>query len=385
MSDLQPSSAEELANALADQAARRAPITLFGRNSKRLMAGPLPDRSLCVSTTRLNKILQYEPGDLTVSVQAGMQFTELRSVLARNRQMLALDPPFAAESTIGGIVASNSNGSLRRGFGAVRDLVIGLTFATLEGKLVTSGGMVVKNVAGLDMGKLMIGSFGTLAAITSVNFRVHPLPEESRTFLFSSPNLESILEKRALLANSPLQPIAFDLLSPAAAARLNQRGFLLLFRAGGSPGVLARYAKELKVEESLTGKPERECWKCVREFTPDFLHRQNGLVLRISSTVTNLHSLLRLISGPSITRASSGITYAYLSSWAAASPILRAASEDDWTVVVEFANDEIRRTKQLWYEPESSARANAFDMMKKIKNMFDPGSLLNPLRLYGRI
>jgi glycolate oxidase FAD binding subunit len=245
--------------------------------------------------------------------------------------------------------------------------------------------MVVKNVAGLDMGKLMIGSFGTLAAITSVTFRVHPLPEECRTFAFSAPDVESILQQRARIASGNLQPLALDLLSPVASARLNRRGFLLLVRAGGSSSVLARYARDLNADETFSGEVERDCWKAVREFTPEFLRRQNGLVLRVSTTVAQLASLLRLISGPSITRASSGVTYVYLSSWTAASAILKAASEQGWTVVVEFAPEEIRRGRQLWYQPESPGRGNGFDMMKKVKNMFDPGSLLNPLRLYGRI
>lgn len=375
----------ELASAMADAATRRRPISLLGANSKRLMAGPLAADSVVISTRKLCKLRQYEPGDLTVSVEAGMPFSELRSLLAQNGQMLALDPPFAAESTIGGIVASNCSGPLRRGFGTVRDLVIGMSFATLDGKLVSSGGMVVKNVAGLDMGKLMIGSFGTLAAIASVNFRIHPLPEQSRTFVFSSPALDSILDLRTRIANSNLQPVSLDLLSPAAAARLNRRGFLLLLRAGGSSGVLSRYARELNAEESLTGQVERDCWKAVREFTPEFLRRQNGLVLRVSTVISALRPLLQLISGPSITRASSGVTYVYLPSWTGAVPILKAAAEEGWTVVVEFAGDEIRRSRQLWYGPASHPRVNAFDMMKKVKNMFDPGSLLNPLRLYGRI
>jgi glycolate oxidase FAD binding subunit len=385
MPDLLPPSAEEMANLLAENAAKRQTINLVGKNSKRQMGGPLPEDAVTISTAALSRVLQYEPGDLTVSVQAGVPFAELRSLLARHGQMLAIDPPFSTESTIGGIVASNGSGPLRRAFGTVRDLVIGLTFATLEGKLVSSGGMVVKNVAGLDMGKLLIGSFGTLGAITSVNFRVHPKPEECRTFAFSSADLAAILQKRAAVAASPLQPLALDLLSPVAAARLNRRGFLLLLRAAGSESVLDRYARELRADEILTGSGERDFWRSIREFTPDFLRRQNGIVLRVSTTLSHLHDLLRLCPGASITRAGSGVTYVYLSSWAAAGPILKAASENKWTVAVEFAPDEIRRGKDLWYEPPSAPRANAFDMMKKIKDMFDRGSLLNPLRLYGRI
>src|ERR1700730_19456613 len=102
----------------------------------------------------MGRILQYEPRDLTISVEAGMRYADLSSVLAKNRQMIPLDPPFANNATIGGIVAANSSGPRRRLYGAARDLVIGMKFATLEGKLVKCGGMVVKNVAGLDMGKL---------------------------------------------------------------------------------------------------------------------------------------------------------------------------------------------------------------------------------------
>ena len=105
-------------------------------------------------------------------MEAGLPFAELNAQLAKNGQTIPLDGPWSETATVGGMVAANISGARRRRYGAARDLVIGMTFATLEGKLVETGGMVVKNVAGLDMGKLMIGSFGTLAAIVSVNFRV---------------------------------------------------------------------------------------------------------------------------------------------------------------------------------------------------------------------
>ena len=125
------------------------------------MAGPVSDAAVRISTTELKKVLSYEPQDLTVSVEAGLPWPEFAAILAANHQMVPLDPPFAAGATVGGVVAANSNGPRRRLYGTARDLVIGMKFATLEGKIVQSGGMVVKNVAGLDMAKLMIGSFGT--------------------------------------------------------------------------------------------------------------------------------------------------------------------------------------------------------------------------------
>ena len=110
--------------------------------------------------------------------------------------MVPLDPPFADGATVGGVVAANSSGPRRRLYGTARDLVIGMQFATLEGKLVQSGGMVVKNVAGLDMAKLMIGSFGTLAAIAVVNFKLLPMPEVERSFLLPFDSLAAAMAAR---------------------------------------------------------------------------------------------------------------------------------------------------------------------------------------------
>ena len=123
---------------------------------------------------------------------------------------------------------------MRRLFGTARDLIIGMQFATLEGRLVRTGGMVVKNVAGLDMGKLMIGSFGTLAVITSLNFRLHPLPEQTSTFLLSFAELDSAMEKRDSIARSILRPMALEIVSPPAAARLGASGYILAVRVSGS-------------------------------------------------------------------------------------------------------------------------------------------------------
>ncbi|HEX4770925.1 MAG TPA: FAD-binding oxidoreductase [Bryobacteraceae bacterium] len=396
MLSLTPTSAEEMASALNEAARAERSITLTGNNSKNLMGGPIRRADVSISTTRLRRVLRYEPEDLTISVEAGMPFSELQSLLAKRGQMIALDPPYAEESTIGGIIASNASGPMRRRFGTGRDLVIGMTFATLDGKLASSGGMVVKNVAGLDMAKILIGSFGTLAAITSINLRLHPIPNAFRTFLLAFPDLESCMQRRNQLLESQLQPIAVDMLSPAAAARLNQRGYILALRAGGSPAVLQRYRQELPDSEILDGDNDAEFWRRIREFTPDFLRRQTaGAVLRISAPLQDLSLLLREISGPSVSRAASGVTYIYLSSfqsvplvWALAqqhNPPQNGTHQQRWTCVIEFASDEARASADLWLEPESRERQNTFGMMKSVKQMFDSQNLLNQSRLYGRI
>jgi glycolate oxidase FAD binding subunit len=386
MNSVTPLSVEELAATLKEAAANRHAIETIGNHSKLLMGGPVLPADLGICTAGLKQVLQYEPNDLTISVEAGLPFNELQALLARNRQMIALDPPFSASSTVGGIVATNSSGPLRRAFGTARDLLIGMRFATLDGRLVSSGGMVVKNVAGLDMGKLLIGSFGTLGVIASVNFRLHPIPEETETFLFSFPDLESVVQKRDALNQGALLPLAVDLISRAAAERLGSNGFVLAVRAGGSRKVLARYAKELDGAERLAGDEEATWWRNVSEFSADFLQREpGGIVLRISSTISDVEALLRTISGPTISRASSGVTYAYLTSDQQLSSLWKAVNQEGRSAVVEYAPAEIRASRDLWQLNDSPRGTDSFDLMRKVKEMFDPHGLLNRSRMFGRI
>src|ERR1035441_4712186 len=221
-----PQTPGELAAALGEAAAHGRTISLAGHDSKRLMAGP---------TAALKRVIEYEPRDLTISVEAGLPWRELTTLTARSRQMAPLDPPFAREATVGGVIASNGSGPRRRLYGTARDLVIGMKFATLEGKMVQSGGMVVKNVAGLDMAKLMIGSFGTLAAIAVVNLKLAPAPEVERSFLLAFDSLQDAIAARNSILASVLQPAAVDLLNKAAGASLGPASWLLAIRTGGNP------------------------------------------------------------------------------------------------------------------------------------------------------
>lgn len=381
-----PATANELSELLREQASRNALLSLMGNRSKHRMAGPVLPADIEISTCGLRRVLDYEPRDLTISVEAGLPFLELQKLLAANGQMIALDPPFSDRATIGGVVAANSSGPLRRAYGTARDLVIGMTFATLEGKLVKSGGMVVKNVAGLDMAKLMIGSFGTLAAIVSVNFRLHSIPETTKTFLYTFPDVDSALEKRNAIMRSVLQPLALDLLSPAAAVRVARRGFVLALRAGGSETVLNRYQRELDGAEALLAADDAAFWRAVQEFTPEFLARQpEGVIVRISTPMQGMSPLLKLISNPFICRAANGITHVYASSWGAASRLWTTIAQQGLRAVVEFAPLEIRESEDLWRIPPAGPEREAFVMMERVKQMFDPGRLLNRNRLYGRI
>jgi glycolate oxidase FAD binding subunit len=383
---VEPGTATELAEALHSYCGKRQAIRITGNNTKRLLGGPVVETDAVLSTTGLNQVLDYEPNDLTISVGAGLRFAEMQSLLAEHGQMVALDPPFAAEATVGGVIASNGSGPLRCAYGTARDLVIGMEFATPEGKLVRTGGMVVKNVAGLDMAKIMIGSLGTLAVITSVNFRLHSLPAATNTFLYEFSSLSEALEKRNQILGSVLQPIALDLFSPAAARHFDKRGFVLAIRAAGAERVLRRYGQELKQAELLRGPEEPVFWQKAQEFAADFLGREaQGVIVKVSGTLQSLADLPPADEQHFIFRAANGVAYHYFQNWSEAAPWWQQVIGRGIPAVVEYAPDAVRRTENLWSAPSSEAERHAFDMMEKVKRMFDPEGLLNPKRLYGRI
>ena len=210
---IRPETKAQLAEALLDLARSRKTIRFGGNFTKDRLGGPTPPADATISTSGMRCLLKYEPRDLTVSVESGMPWIDLERTLAENGQMLPLDPAWSEEATVGGVIAANQSGPLRRAYGAARDMVIGMTFVTLEGQEIRTGGNVVKNVAGLDMGKLMIGSFGTLAAVASVNFKVFPIPPASRTFVMEFPSLNDAFAERDRVLRSQMPPAAIDMLN----------------------------------------------------------------------------------------------------------------------------------------------------------------------------
>ncbi len=334
-----PETPEQLAESLRAAASAHKSIRLGGNFSKDRLGGPPRPTDVTVSTKALNRLLQYDPRDLTVSVESGMRFADLERVLREQGQMLPLDPGWP-DSTVGGVIASNLSGPRRRLYGTARDMIIGMTFATLDGKLVSSGGMVVKNVAGLDMAKLMIGSFGTLVAIARVNFKVFPIPKQSRTFVMQFPDAAAAFAERDRILRGVLQPSALDIVNWPS-------GWRLLLQAGGNDEVLDRYARELPKAEI---SPE-SVWDEICEYTPRFLSANpEGAAVPIPAKLTEMPARVEQLNVPVIVRAASGVIYAHYAS-----------------------------------TPPRTEPGGDFGMMTKVKEMFDPEGLLNPGRLYGRL
>jgi glycolate oxidase FAD binding subunit len=258
--------------------------------------------------------------------------------------MLPLDPGWGDSSTVGGVIGANISGPRRRLYGTARDMVIGMTFATLEGKLVQSGGMVVKNVAGLDMAKLMIGSFGTLAAVAVVNFKVFPVPPASCTFVMEFASAREAFTERDRILKGVLQPSAIDIVNWP-------NGYRLLVRAAGNEQVIQRFTKDLQGATAMDGEEETSLWHEIREFTPRFLaSNPQGGVAALRMPLSAMCEEMAKLQIPALARAGSGVIYAHYPA-----------------------------------NPPPTIVADESGMMKKIKQMFDPENLLNRGRLYGYI
>jgi glycolate oxidase FAD binding subunit len=186
---LEPANAAELAAVLRLANEAGLAVVPRGGGTKLSWGNPPVRADIVLSTIRLNKIIEHVWADLTVSVEAGCTVAKLQAALAQHGQRLAVDPLWPETATIGGILSANDSGALRLRFGALRDLILGVTIALPDGTVASSGGKVVKNVAGYDLPKLVTGALGTLGVITRAVFRLHPLPHDTKTISISPANL----------------------------------------------------------------------------------------------------------------------------------------------------------------------------------------------------
>jgi glycolate oxidase FAD binding subunit len=252
-------------------AAQVVEVVRFARDEKlalipcghrtKLGVGMPPERyDVALDVSGMQQIAYYDPADLTLSVDAGMSLAELNEELARQQQFLPLGVPFYEECTVGGAIAAGLSSSLRNSFGSARDFLLGAEFVNGAGARTKSGGRVVKNVTGYDLHKLLIGSLGTLAVITRLNFRTFPSPQGYGQFAAAFSTAEAVSDFTVAVAKSSLTPRSFEILSPEAvgrAARRKKNGVAIeagWFHDGqwhvcigfdGDDAVLHRYASDL--------------------------------------------------------------------------------------------------------------------------------------------
>jgi glycolate oxidase FAD binding subunit len=215
---------KELAAALHCADAAGLSVVPRGGGTKTSWGNPPMRADLILSMARLNRVIEHAWADLTVSVEAGCTFQRLQNTLSQHGQRIAIDPLWPEHATIGGILSTNDSGTLRIRYGGLRDLIIGMTIALPDGTLASSGGKVVKNVAGYDLPKLATGAMGTLGIITRAVFRLHPLPHNQRSFTFETRDLTDanrlmLAVQDSKLAHTGLQARYSEGRSPAVDVR----------------------------------------------------------------------------------------------------------------------------------------------------------------------
>ena len=205
-----PASGEALAATLAWASSERLSVRVSGGGTKQDWGASGGTVDLLLSTAALSGVVEHRHGDLTATVEAGATLATANATLAAHGQRLPWDPPWPRQATIGGIVATNDSGPRRHGHGAPRDSIIGVTLARVDGRVAKAGGIVVKNVAGYDLSRLLTGSFGCLGVILTATFKLAPAPPASRTVEVAVDTLEDAAPIAAALAGSTLTPTAVE-------------------------------------------------------------------------------------------------------------------------------------------------------------------------------
>jgi glycolate oxidase FAD binding subunit len=212
-----PASTEQAAEIVRFAAREKLAVIPVGARTKLLVGAPPTHYDIALDMSAINQIAHYDPADLTVGVDAGMPVAKFNAALLRHKQFIPLLVPYYSQSTVGGTIACGLDSPLRNAYGTARDFLLGAEFIDGTGALVKSGGRVVKNVSGYDLHKLLIGSLGTLAVITRLNFRTFPMPLAPRGFLASFASHEAALHARQEITESPLTPLTLDVFNPAVA------------------------------------------------------------------------------------------------------------------------------------------------------------------------
>lgn len=245
-----------------------------------------PERFEALDLSALSGIIEYDPAELTFTALAGTPVAEVSHALAKNGQYLPFDPPYAAAgATLGGVVATGASGANAFRHGGVRDFIIGVRFLDGTGRLLSGGGKVVKNAAGFELPKLMVGSMGRLGVLVQLSFKVFPRPQSSTTLRVRLDGLDAALTAIAQLGRGPLDLDALDLEPPGT----------LVIRLAGASGTLPARAARLAIllgarVEQLDGAADADEWHRAAELA---WAPQDSTLVRVALSLRAVPSLQR--------------------------------------------------------------------------------------------
>jgi glycolate oxidase FAD binding subunit len=383
----EPTTAEGVAATLAW--ASRDELSVFTRGAGTKLGWGPPRQSIdvLVSTVRLNAVVAHRHGDLTATVQSGATLAEVNRTLARHRQWIPLDPPWADRATIGGLVATNDSGPRRHRYGAPRDLIIGIEFARADGRLAKGGGIVVKNVAGYDLPRLLTGSFGSLAIIVSVTFKLYPLASSSRTLAVDLKNPRDLGALTAAILGSHLTPTALEFHTPPLGLLIRfesidaavEQQIVNATKLIGDSGFTAR---------TIVGAEEEQVWS--RHGSA--VLNDGGALIKVSTLPAELADTLALIEGlagpngyAAAGRAGLGVFLLRLGDdidvqKRVVNGLRDASPGGRGSAVVTRGSPELKAQLDVW-----GPIGDGLSLMRAVKQQFDPAGTLNRGRGPGGI
>jgi glycolate dehydrogenase FAD-binding subunit len=387
---VRPADAQQLAAVLRVCGESGAAVVPWGVGMAMSIGNVPRTVDVVVRTDALTRAVDYDPSNLTLTVEAGATLGAIATTLIAQRQFLPLDPPRAEAASIGGTAAVALTGPRRMRYGAARDLVIGIRVARTDGTLIRWGGKTVKNVAGYDMCKLFVGSLGTLGIITELTVKVFPVPEVTRTIAVWGGSLASLIETARRIGESSLLPSALVIVNRAQGSALGREAAGLLVRVDGVEPAVARHERDIAswagrpgVDiELLSGASADAVWRSIR----DSGWIGNDGVVRVSVPSGSVAGVLERAGR----RLADGIR---CSADAATGAVWFAGPMDDiasvqmpaWLdlggprshVLLARVPTAVKESGDVW-APVPSGRA--LDVMRDLKRSFDPQGVLNPGR-----
>ena len=386
-----PDTVETLASVVEEANANKWQLLPCGNGSKLDWGGLTDNIQLVVSTQKCDRIIEHAVGDLTVTVEAGVSLADLQATLAATNQFLPIDPAYPQQATIGGIVATADTGSLRNRYGGIRDLVLGLSFVRADGKIAKAGGRVVKNVAGYDLMKLFTGSYGTLGIITQVTFRTYPLPQASQTILVTGEG-EKIHKLIQSLRNSGLTPVAADVVSASVMKQLSVgQNIGLLVRFQTIPESITEQSTQLKSMMQPLGlegieyvdEDEEKLWEQLSE-TIRIPHFTTAIICKLGLLPTQAVSLLNQLNNDILGRIyiGSGLgELQFLNEDMEMVKKLRSHCEtNQGFLTILTAPKSVKHKIEPW-----GYTGNTINLMKTIKQKFDPNQIFKPNSYINKI
>ena len=378
-----PSDTAQVAEALKAAAAHNLTVVPRGRGTKMSWGTAPSSANVLLDVSGLDQVLDHQAGDLIVEAQAGTRLAAVQSVVGEAGQRLTLDETVPGAS-IGGTIAANTSGPRRVSIGSARDLLIGITVVRADGVVAKAGGRVVKNVAGYDLGKLMIGSAGTLAVVVDAIFRLHPLPKAHQwvSVPVGNPAEAHRLVQSVLHAQAVPAAIEVDW--------VEGRGSVSVLLEGRDEGVTARTntVRELlggSSTESVDAPAGGATYPWDLGATGD--HRSTAI--KLTFALSGLPGVLAAATQAGVSlrgSAGSGVAYAAVPAGtpvrtvgSAVDRLRRACSEHRGTAVVVDAPAEVKAAVDVW------GPIPAIDLMRRVKDQFDPNHRLAPGRFVGGI